>query len=72
MKINPEHNYKKPLYAIGIAAAIGATAILGTACGGSDANNRGHSAKKNTASYSKIDADATEVDIMGEVAYSEG
>ncbi|MBR3340578.1 MAG: hypothetical protein IKG30_03065 [Clostridiales bacterium] len=33
MKIDPKHDYKKPLYAIGLAALIGTTAILGTACG---------------------------------------
>jgi hypothetical protein len=32
MKIDPKHDYKKPLYAIGMAALIGTTAILGTAC----------------------------------------
>ena len=31
MKISPLKNYKKPLYAIGIAAAIAATALTG--CG---------------------------------------
>lgn len=33
MKIEPTKDYKKPLYAIGVAAVIGATALLGTACG---------------------------------------
>ncbi|MBR3279782.1 MAG: hypothetical protein IKG01_12905 [Lachnospiraceae bacterium] len=33
MKIDPKHDYKKPIYAIGMAALIGTTAILGTACG---------------------------------------
>lgn len=32
MKIEPKKDYKKPLYAIGVAAVIGATALLGTAC----------------------------------------
>lgn len=32
MKIDPKHDYKKPLYAIGAAALIGASAILGAAC----------------------------------------
>ena len=33
MKIDPKHDYKKPLYAAGIATLIGATALFGTACG---------------------------------------
>lgn len=33
MKIDPKHDYKKPLYAVGMAALIGATAMFGTACG---------------------------------------
>ena len=33
MKITPAKNYKKPLYAAGIATLIGATALFGTACG---------------------------------------
>ena len=33
MKINPKHDYKKPLYAVGIATLIGSTALFGTACG---------------------------------------
>lgn len=33
MKIEPKHDYKKPLYAAGIATLIGATALFGTACG---------------------------------------
>ena len=33
MKIDPKHDYKKPLYAAGLAALIGATAVFGTACG---------------------------------------
>ena len=33
MKIDPKHDYKKPLYAIGVATLIGATALFGTACG---------------------------------------
>ena len=31
MKIDPKHDYKKPLYAAGIATLIGATALFGTA-----------------------------------------
>ena len=33
MKIDPKHDYKKPLYAAGLATLIGATAVFGTACG---------------------------------------
>ena len=33
MKIDPKKDYKKPLYAAGIATLIGATALFGTACG---------------------------------------
>lgn len=33
MKIDPKHDYKKPLYAAGLATLIGATALFGTACG---------------------------------------
>jgi hypothetical protein len=33
MKIDPKHDYKKPLYAAGIVTLIGATALFGTACG---------------------------------------
>ncbi len=33
MKIDPKYDYKKPLYAAGIATLIGATALFGTACG---------------------------------------
>ena len=33
MKIDPKHDYKKPLYAAGIATLIGATALFGSACG---------------------------------------
>ena len=33
MNIEPKKDYKKPLYAIGAAALIGTTALLGTACG---------------------------------------
>ncbi|SMC34348.1 hypothetical protein SAMN06296952_0505 [Oscillospiraceae bacterium] len=32
MNIDPKKDYKKPLYAIGMAAVIGSTAILGTGC----------------------------------------
>lgn len=33
MKIDPKHDYKKPLYAVGVAALIGSTAVFGTGCG---------------------------------------
>ena len=32
MKIDPKHDYRKPLYAAGVAALVGATAMFGTAC----------------------------------------
>ena len=33
MKIDSKHDYKKPLYAISLTTLIGATMLLGTACG---------------------------------------
>ena len=33
MKIDPKHDYKKPLYAVGVAALVGSTAVFGTGCG---------------------------------------
>ena len=33
MKIEPRHDYKKPLYAVGMTAILGATMLMGTACG---------------------------------------
>lgn len=33
MKIEPRHDYKKPLYIAGLTTVIGATMLLGTACG---------------------------------------
>lgn len=33
MKIDPKKNYKKPLYLLGIASLVGATALCGTGCG---------------------------------------
>lgn len=33
MKIEPRHDYKKPLYIAGLTTMIGATMLLGTACG---------------------------------------
>ena len=48
MKIDPKHDYKKPLYAIGVATLIGATALFGTACGPKDSTGR---TKSNTGLY---------------------
>ena len=33
MKIDPNKNYKKPLYLIGVASLVGVTALCGTGCG---------------------------------------
>ena len=33
MKIEPRHDYKKPLYIAGLTTMIGASMLLGTACG---------------------------------------
>lgn len=33
MKIEPRHDYKKPLYAVGMTAILGATMLMGTGCG---------------------------------------
>ena len=59
MKIDPKHDYKKPLYAIGVATLIGATALFGTACGPKDSTGR---------TKSNIDSkpSETEVELAGE------
>ena len=65
MKIDPKHDYKKPLYAIGVATLIGATALFGTACGPKDSTGR---------TKSNIDSkpSETEVELAGEETIDPG
>ena len=55
MKIDPKHDYKKPLYAIGVATLIGATALFGTACGPKDSTGRTKSNIDSKPSESEIE-----------------
>lgn len=84
MKITPAKNYKKPLYAIGIAAALSMTAMATTGCIGyaggletavqetEETQKDGNVDGKTNKPYCKPDGDdvvlAGDVDIEGEVA----
>ena len=65
MKIDPKHDYKKPIYAIGVATLIGATALFGTACGPKDSHGR-------IKSHKDSKPEATEVELAGEETIDPG
>ena len=65
MKIDPKHDYKKPLYAIGVATLIGATALFGTACGSNENTGR-------TKSNRDTKPEGTEVRLAGEETIDPG
>lgn len=77
MKIDPKHDYKKPLYAIGVATLIGATALFGTACGPKDSAGRTKSNRDSKPSESEIELAGEEtidpgyVELDGDVAVVE-
>lgn len=77
MKIDPKYDYKKPLYAIGVATLIGATALFGTACGPKDSAGRTKSNRDSKPSESEIELAGEEtidpgyVEIGGDVAVVE-
>ena len=71
MKIDPKHDYRKPLYAAGVAALVGATAMFGTACG----PNGPRTAGETTTTESDIElagdtttCETSDVELDGEVA----
>ena len=65
MKIDPKHDYKKPIYAIGVATLIGATALFGTACGPKDSGGR-------SKSHRDTKPEGTEVRLAGEETIDPG
>ncbi|MCR4729754.1 MAG: hypothetical protein K5881_02370 [Saccharofermentans sp.] len=75
MKIDPKHDYKKPLYALGVATLIGATALFGTACGPKDSTGRTKSNRDSKPSESEVElggdmavveTDPTDVELAGD------
>lgn len=72
MKIDPKHDYKKPLYALGVATLIGATALFGTACGPKDSTGRTKSNIDSKPSESEVELGGdVAIDLDGDVAVVE-
>ena len=69
MKIIQSKDYKKPLYAIGIAAALAAVSVTG--CGlGTDGHSGNKSKRVDSGLYCKHDADNDDIELAGDVDIS--
>ena len=65
MKITQSKDYKKPLYAIGVAAALAAVSVTG--CGFDKEGHDGNKGKRvDSGQYCKHDADNEEIELAGE------
>ena len=66
MKITQSKDYKKPLYAIGIAAVLAAVSVTG--CGLETEEHGGNKGKRvDTGLFCKHDADNEYIELAGEV-----
>lgn len=66
MKISQSKDYKKPLYAIGIAAVLAAVSVTG--CGLETEEHGGNKGKRvDTGLFCKHDADDEDIELAGEV-----
>ncbi len=69
MKIDPKHDYRKPLYAAGVAALVGATAMFGTAGGPSGPRTAGETTTCETSDVEldgEVAIETDEVELAGE------
>ena len=69
MKIDPKHDYRKPLYAVGVVTLVGATAMFGTACGPRTAGETTTTESNDVELAGELGPEETEVvELDGEVA----
>ena len=68
MKIDPKHDYRKPLYAVGVAALVGATAMFGTACGPRTAGETTTAESGVKLGGDTTTTETSDVELDGEVA----
>ena len=73
MKIDPKKDYKKPLYAVGVATLIGATALFGTACGPQIAGGMtiAESTTEVQLGGEAETVETEEVELMGEIDFDD-
>ena len=66
MKITQSKDYKKPLYAIGIAAALASVSVTG--CGlGTEGHDGNKCRRVDSGQFRKYDADNEYIELAGEV-----
>ena len=66
MKIEPRHDYKKPLYAVGVAALIGSAAVFGTGCFGPQLAGEATVASSGHKYGGKSKIEQTELQLAGD------
>lgn len=66
MKIEPRHDYKKPLYAVGVAALIGSAAVFGTGCFGPQLAGEATVASSEHKYGGKSKIEQTELQLAGD------